>query len=58
MVLREPLKETPSELIKKIKALDEGERTTSLIKAIRPLGKRLLLVYLKDQEAKETLLAS
>ena len=48
VVLRESLKETPSELINKIKALDEGKRIIPLIKALKPLGKRLLLVYPRD----------
>jgi len=58
VVLREPLKETPNDLINKIKALEEGEKTIPLIKGLKPLGKRLLLVYLKDLDARETLLAS
>jgi hypothetical protein len=58
VVLREPLKETPNDLINKIKALEEGEKTIPLIKGLKPLGRRLLLVYLKDLDARETLLAS
>ena len=58
MVLKELLKETLNELINKIKALDQEKRAIPLIKGIKPLGKRLLLVYLKDQKVRETLLAS
>jgi hypothetical protein len=55
VALREPLKEIPKELIDRITS-KEGEAVATLIKAIRPLTSRQLLVYPKDERARETLL--
>ena len=54
--LREPIKDTPSELILKIKdRAVNGERLVSLIRAFRALTLRTLLVYITTEAAKEEL---
>jgi hypothetical protein len=56
IVLREPIKNTPSELILQIKdRAVNGERLTSLIKAFRILTPKSLLVYLTTEAAREEL---
>lgn len=57
ITLRNPLKETPKDLIGKIKA-GEGDSTAALLKALRPLSKRSLLAYPRDEKARETLLTT
>ena len=56
IALREPIKNTPSELILQIKdRAVNGERLTSLIKAFRILSPKSLLVYPTTEAAKEEL---
>ena len=56
IVLREPIKYTPSELILQIKdRAVNGERLTSLIKAFRILTPKSLLVYATTEAASEEL---
>lgn len=55
ITLRSPLRETPSELIAKIRVHEGGESIISLIKAIRPLNNYHLLIYPRDERAEETL---
>ena len=56
IVLREPIKHTPNELILQIKdRAVNGERLTSLIKAFRILTPKSLLVYPTAETASEEL---
>ena len=56
IVLREPIKNTPNELILQIKERAvNGERLTSLIKAFRILTPKTLLVYATTEAAREEL---
>jgi hypothetical protein len=56
IVLREPIKNTPSELILQIKERAvNGERLTGLIKAFRILTPKSLLVYATTEAAREEL---
>jgi hypothetical protein len=56
IVLREPIKNTPSELVLQIKdRAVNGERLTSLIKAFRILTPKSLLVYPTTETAREEL---
>jgi ribosomal protein S15P/S13E len=55
ITLRNPLKETPKDLIDKIRT-QEGDLVAMLIKAIRPLTSRHILIYPKDEKSRETLL--
>jgi len=56
IVLREPIKDLPSELILKIKERAvNGDRLTSLIKAFRILTPKSLLVYATTEAAREEL---
>ena len=57
ITLRNPLKETPMDLISKIRS-QEGDAVATLIKAIRPLTKRQALIYPKDEKSRETLLGT
>jgi hypothetical protein len=55
-VLREPIRDLPSELILKIKdRAVNGERLASLIKAFRTLTPKTLLVYTTTEAAREEL---
>ena len=55
-MLREPIKDLPSELILKIKERAvNGDRLTSLIKAFRILTPKSLLVYATTEAAREEL---
>lgn len=55
ITLQSPTKETPKDLIEKVKA-QEGDRVATLIKAVRPLTSRYILIYPKDEKSRETLL--
>lgn len=57
ITLRAPLKETPKDLIDAIKAT-EGEQVATLIRAIRPINARHVLVYPRDERAREILLGT